>query len=159
MCFKEFDEKIKYFMSEALLEAQKGYDRGETPIGAIVVCNGEIVGRGYNKVETSNNPLNHAEMVAIEDACDKLGRWRLFDCEMYVTMEPCVMCAGAIVNSRIKKIYIGARHLKNHVVDKHNEFKREIYDDNKVIFEFGIMGEECSNILNEFFKKRRSEKK
>lgn len=146
----------EFFMKEALKEAKKAYSLKETPIGAVIVYNGEIVGRGYNQIETTQNPVNHAEIMAIQDACRNLDRWRLFDCEMYITMEPCVMCAGAIVNSRIKKLYVGARHMKNHVVDKHNRYKIEIYNDSKVEFKFGILEEECSNLLTNFFKEKRN---
>lgn len=148
----------EFFMREAYKEAEKAFELEETPIGAIIVYEGEIVGRGYNMVETTNNSLNHAEIVAIQDASKKLGRWRLFDCDMYITMEPCVMCSGAIVNSRIKKIYIGTSHTKNHIVDKHNKFKLEIYDDCNIEYEFGILEEDCSKILTDFFKNRRNKK-
>lgn len=147
-----------YFMEEAIIEAKKAYSLKETPIGAVIVYNGCIVGRGYNQVEITNNALNHAEVAAIIDASKNLGRWRLFDCEMYITMEPCIMCAGAIINSRIKKIYIGTSHKKNHIIDKHNDFKKEIYRDCKIEYEFGILKEECSSLLNKFFYERRSKK-
>lgn len=148
----------EYFMDQALAEARKAYALKETPIGAVIVYEGEIVGRGFNQVESQNNPLAHAEMMAIQDAVNNLGRWRLYDCQMYVTMEPCLMCAGAIGNARIRDLYIGASHKKNHVIDRHNEFKREFYDDLKINFEFGILEDRCSKILVNFFKERRSQK-
>ncbi|MBC2576635.1 nucleoside deaminase [Peptostreptococcus canis] len=146
----------EYYMMEAYKEARKAYALKETPIGAIVVFNGEIVGRGYNQIELTNDPINHAEIVALKNAAKNLKRWRLYDCEIYITMEPCIMCAGAIVNSRIKKIYIGAGHKKNHIVNKHNEYKLDIYRDSKIEYEFGILEELCSSILTNFFKERRN---
>ncbi|MFR4808298.1 MAG: nucleoside deaminase [Peptostreptococcus anaerobius] len=113
----------EYFMEQALVEARKAYALKETPIGAVIVYQGRIVGRGFNQVELQNNPLAHAEIMAINDAVKNLARWRLYDCQMYVTMEPCFMCAGAIANSRIRGLYIGAGH-KNHIVTKHNDFKK-----------------------------------
>ncbi|WP_198021054.1 deaminase [Peptostreptococcus sp. MV1] len=152
------DDKL-YFMSEAMKEAKKAYAMKETPIGAVVVYDGQIVGRGFNQVELTGDPTQHAEIVAIQDAAKTLGRWRLFDCHMYVTMEPCLMCAGAIENSRIKKLYIGASHKKNHLVGKHNDFKLEVYRDRNINVEFGILEEEASRILTDFFRERRKEKK
>ena len=98
----------EYFMRQALKEAKKAYDRLEIPVGAIIVYNGQIIGRGFNGVETLKNPLAHAELIAIDQACKTLDGWRLIDSTMYVTLEPCPMCAGAIVNSRIKRLVIGS---------------------------------------------------
>lgn len=146
------------FMKEALIEAKKAYTMKETPIGAVVVYDGKVVGRGFNIVEHMQDSTGHAEIMAIKDAQRKLSKWRLFDCQLYVTMEPCFMCAGAIANSRIKEVFIGARHSKNHVVDKHNGYKLDYYEDNKISYEFGILEEECSKILSEFFIERRKSK-
>lgn len=146
-------------MGEAIAEAKKAYALKETPIGAVIVYNDKIVGRGFNRIEKTNDSTNHAEIVAIKDAAKNLDRWRLFDCEMYVTMEPCFMCTGAIVNSRIKKVYIGARHTKNEIVDKHNDFQHEFLVDNKVETIYEVREEECSKILSDFFRERREEKK
>ena len=95
------------FMREALKEARKAYEKDEIPVGAIIVKDGKIISRAYNSRESSKNAIAHAEVLAIKKACKKLDAWRLLDCEMYVTLEPCPMCAGAIINSRISKIYIG----------------------------------------------------
>ena len=103
------DEK---FMREALRAAGEAYDIGEVPIGAVVVKDGEIVGIGFNRRETGKNALYHAEMTAIDEACKKLGGWRLWQCELYVTLEPCPMCAGAIINSRIRRVVYGCADLK-----------------------------------------------
>ena len=100
-------EQEKY-MKAALKLAQKAADEGEVPVGAVVVCDGKIVGRGRNRRETKKNALHHAEIEAIEKACKKLGGWRLHRCDLYVTLEPCPMCAGALINSRMKTVYYGA---------------------------------------------------
>ena len=95
------------FMKEALKEAKKAYDKDEIPVGAVIVKDNKIIARAHNLKEGKNNAICHAEILAIQKACKKLDSWRLLDCEMYVTLEPCSMCAGALINSRIKKIYIG----------------------------------------------------
>ena len=99
-------------MKQALKEAEKAYRKGEVPIGAVIVKDGKIISRGYNLKETKKNTLKHAEIIAIEKASKKLDAWRLEECDIYVTMEPCPMCMGAIINSRIRKIYYGVSDLK-----------------------------------------------
>ena len=96
------------FMHEALKEAKKAYDKEEIPVGAVIVKNRKIIARGHNLKEKDKNAVHHAEIIAINKASKKLDNWRLVDCDMYVTVEPCVMCAGALLSSRIKKVYIGA---------------------------------------------------
>lgn len=155
----KIDDKKEFFMNEALKEAKKAYLKEETPIGAVIAYKGEVVGRGFNMTETLGDCIAHAEIMAIKDAAKNLDRWRLFDCDLYVTMEPCIMCCGAIVNSRIKNVYIGTKHEKNHIISKHNDFKMEIYKDKKINIEVGILEEECSEILNIFFKQLRLEHK
>lgn len=145
----------EYFMNEAIKEARRAYSLKETPIGAVIVFDGKIVGRGCNMVEILNDATRHAEIGAITEASKNLRRWRLSDCEIFITMEPCFMCAGAIVNSRIDKVYIGARHKKNMVVDKNNSNKNEYLSDNKVEVEYGILEEDCSNLLTSFFSEKR----
>ena len=100
-------QEKEIFMKEALKEAKKAYDKLEIPVGAIIVKDGKIIARAHNQKETKCDTTNHAEILAIQKASKKLNSWRLIDCEMYVTLEPCSMCAGAIINSRIKKVYIG----------------------------------------------------
>ena len=110
-------EKTKeYFMKEALKEAEKAYEKLEVPVGAIIVKDGKIIARAYNQKESKTDTTKHAEILAIQKASKKLTSWRLIDCEMYVTLEPCTMCAGAIIHSRIKKVYIGAMDEKTGAV-------------------------------------------
>lgn len=144
-----------FYMKEALKEAQKAYNKNETPIGAVIVKDGEIVGRGHNLTETLNDCTAHAEILAIREATQKLGGWRLMGCDLYVTMEPCIMCSGAIVNSRIKNLIIGTKHIKNSYTEKQHEFKIDYYKKNNIDICFGILKEESSNILQEFFKDLR----
>ena len=145
----------KKFLEEAYKEALKAYERGEVPIGAVIVKDGNIVGRGHNQRIEKKNALYHAEIVAIEDACRNIGNWRLDDCEIYISLEPCVMCAGAIMQSRIKKVIFGAKDEKGGaVVSKYN-----LFSDGKlpfkVEFEY-IENKKCSEILKRFFKEKRA---
>ncbi|MEG1312631.1 MAG: nucleoside deaminase [Romboutsia sp.] len=144
-----------FYMKEALKEAYKAYEKKETPIGAIIVKDGQIIARAHNLTEEMNDCTAHAEILAIKQAAEKLGGWRLIDCDLYVTMEPCIMCSGAIVNSRIKKLIIGTRHIKNSYTQKQHEFKIDYYNDNNVEILFGVLKDNCSNILQEFFKTLR----
>ena len=111
-----------FYMNEALKEARKAYEKGETPIGAVIVKDGEIISRAHNLTEELNDCTAHAEILAIRKASEKLGGWRLINCDLYVTMEPCIMCSGAIVQSRIKKLIIGTKHIKNLNIEKQHEF-------------------------------------
>ena len=145
------------FMSEALKEAKKAYDILEVPVGAVLVKDGKIVARAHNLRETKNNSLNHAEILAINKACKKFNTWRLEDCEMYVTLEPCPMCAGAMIQSRIKKVYYGAKDQKNGAIESVTNTLDEKFT-HHVDYEF-IEEKECSNIISDFFKKLREAKK
>ena len=149
------DEK---FMKEALKEAKKAYQKEEIPVGAIIVKNGKIIARGHNLKETKVDTIKHAEIIAIEKAEKKLNSWRLEDCHMYVTLEPCSMCAGAIINSRIKKVYIGTMDEKTGACGSVlNLFEYNF--NHKVELETGILKEECKKIIQEFFKSLRIRKK
>ena len=144
-------------MTHAIEQAKKAQKRGEVPIGAVIICNGKIVGTGYNKRERSNNALAHAEMVAINRACRKLKSWRLDGCEMYVTLEPCPMCAGAIVNARIKRVIVGAR--QRDTVDGANAVTADIYTKNNLNHRTEVVYDlhpECSEMLKAFFVDLRS---
>ena len=145
-----------YYMEEALKEAEKAFIKGEVPIGAVVVIDGRIIGRGHNQKETLKDPTAHAEILAIRDGTRTLGGWRLEGADLYVTVEPCIMCAGAIYQSRIKKVYIGAKDYKGGAVcSLYNVFDDDRLN-HKVNYEFGLMEEFCSNIMKNFFKKLRS---
>lgn len=145
-------------MKEALKQAKKAASIGETPIGAVIVRDGEIIARGYNKRETKKNALLHAEVIAIDKACRKLGGWRLPRCDMYVTLEPCPMCAGAIVNSRIENVYFGAYDEKSGSAgSKTNLFEAGLFN-HDVNVTGGVMETECASLLTEFFRELRKKK-
>ncbi len=148
----------KEFMKVAIEEAEKAGAMGEVPVGAVIVRGGEIIARSHNTRETCQNALGHAEINAIDAACKRIGSWRLDDCTIYVTMEPCPMCAGAIINARIKEVVFGSYDLKMGSFDsKVNlanvgfDFKPEIYG--------GIMEKECTRIVKNFFEEIRNDKK
>lgn len=139
------------FMNEALKEARKAYEKLEIPVGAVIVKNGKIISRAHNLKETKQTATAHAEILAIQKANKKLNNWRLINCDMYVTLEPCSMCMGAIVSSRIKNIYIGTLDQKKEEKIDIQKYKEE-YDIN---IKYGICGAECESILKEFFKDLR----
>ncbi len=143
------------FMKEALKEAKKAYDKLEVPVGAVIVKDGKIIARAHNLKETKKDTTKHAEMLAIEKASKKLDAWRLLDCEMYVTLEPCSMCAGAIINARIKKLYIGALDEKTGAAGSVLNLFEDYKFNHKVEIEKGIMKDECEKILKDFFKDLR----
>lgn len=145
-------------MLEALKEAEKARDLGEVPIGAVVVRDGVIVGRGHNLTETSKDPTAHAEMQAIRQAATTLGGWRLIGCEMYVTAEPCAMCAGAIVWSRIETVHIGTMDPKAGACGSVFNIVQEEKLNHRVNIEKGLLQEECSQILKDFFRALRKTK-
>lgn len=144
----------KVFMKRALMLANVSFDEGEIPVGAVIVRNGEIISDGRNRREGQKNALCHAEIEAIDKACKALGGWRLVDCELYVTLEPCPMCAGAIVNARIPRVYFGAYDLKwGGCGSAINLFSlKENYHPECL---GGIMEEECTALIKDFFKKLR----
>ena len=142
------------FMLAAYEMAKQAYDDGEVPVGAVIVKENEIVAKGRNRREKAKNALLHAEIEAIDNACKVLGGWRLWNCELYVTLEPCPMCAGAIINAHIPKVYFGAYDFKNgscgtvtNLFEMPYNFKPECVG--------GIMADECSALLKDFFKKLR----
>lgn len=152
-------EESRKYMEEALKEAKKALDMGEVPIGAVMVREGEIIARGHNLRNTAKNPLRHAEIDVIDAAAKIVGDWRLEDCVLYVTVEPCPMCAGAIVQARIPKVVFGARNSKagcaGSVLDVLNEPKLN----HQVEVEEGILQEECGAIMKQFFKRFRKNQK
>lgn len=148
------DEKIK-FMKAALKEADKAEKKEEVPIGCVIVKDGKIFTRAHNLRQTKRLATAHAETLAIEKACKKLGDWRLDDCELYVTLEPCAMCAGAIANARIKKVYFGAYEPKGGCAVSRFDILTGSGLNHVTDFEGGVMEEECSEKLKTFFKTRR----
>lgn len=143
------------FMHFAIKEAKKALAKNEVPVGAVIVKNNKVISMAHNKTEKNKTATNHAEILAIQKACKKLGDWRLNDCEIYVTLEPCCMCSGAIINSRIKKVVFGAYDTNMGCAGgAYNLFKFE-----KLNFKGEIIGgvkeEECSSLLKKFFKSKR----
>lgn len=147
------------FMKAALNEAQKAYDKLEVPVGAVIVKDGKIIARAHNLKETKFDTTKHAEILAIQKASKKLKSWRLLNCEMYVTLEPCSMCAGAIINSRINKIYIGTLDEKTGAAGSVLNLFEDYKFNHNVEVEKGIMKEQCENMLKDFFKKLRKIKR
>ena len=149
---------MEKFIKSALKEAQKSFDKDEVPIGAVVVKDGKILSRAYNTRNASQNAINHAEILAISKACKKLKSWRLEGCDIYVTLEPCPMCAGAILNARIKNLYFGAYDKTS----KTNILQTIMQDDrlnHKTTVVGGILEQECSKLLTDFFEAKRKVKK
>lgn len=152
------EEKNK-FMKQALKEAKKAYEKLEVPVGAVIVKDGKIIAKAHNLKETKTDTTKHAEILAIQKASKKLESWRLLDCEMYITLEPCSMCAGAIINSRIKKVYIGALDEKTGAAGSVLNLFEDYKFNHKVEVEKDVMQKECENILKDFFKMLRKYKK
>ncbi len=146
----------EYFMEEALKEAKKAYKDLEIPVGAVLVHDGKIIGRGHNKVENLKNALLHAELIAIDEASKSLSAWRLTDCTMYVTLEPCAMCAGAIVNSRIKRLVIGSFDPKRGCAGSLMNIVNHDGLNHRLEVSVGILEAECRELLQSFFKELRS---
>ena len=150
--------KQEKFMSLAIKEAKKAKNRDEVPIGAIIVKDDKVVSRGYNLRESKQNSLKHAEIIAIDKACRKLGNFRLEECDLYVTVEPCLMCSGAIVQSRIRKVFFGTCDEKyGAVTSVANAF--DIKANHRVEFEQGLCKEECERLMKDFFRELREKKK
>ena len=147
------------FMQEALREAKKAYKKLEIPVGAVIVKNGEIIAKAYNIKEEKKDTTKHAEILAIQRASKKLGTWRLNECEMYVTLEPCPMCAGAIIQARLKKIYIGTMDEKTGACGSVLNLLKDYKFNHTVEVERGIMQQECESMLKEFFVQLREYKK
>lgn len=150
------DEK---FMQMAISEAKKAEIIDEVPIGAVIVYDGKIIGKGHNIRETSQRTLSHAELIAIEQANEKLKSWRLEDCTLYVTLEPCPMCAGAIVQSRIKRVVYGAADPKAGCAGTIINLLQEDQFNHQVQLTSGVLEEQCSELLTSFFRTLRSKKK
>ena len=146
-------------MKQALKEAKKAYEKLEVPVGAVIVKDGKIIAKAHNQKETKFDTTKHAEILAISKASKKLGSWRLNDCEMYVTLEPCPMCAGALIQSRIKKVYIGANDEKTGAIGSVFNLLTDYKFNHIVEFEKGILEKECKKVLQDFFVELRDSKK
>ena len=142
-------------MKEALAEARKAYELGEIPVGAVIVKDGEIIGRGHNLTETTKDPTAHAEMIAIREASKKLGGWRLIGCRMYVTLEPCSMCSGALVWSRIEELYYGAKDPKAGGSGSVFNITESEKLNHRLAVAGGVMEKECAEIIKDFFRELR----
>ena len=147
------------YMKDAIRQAKKAAALGEVPIGCVIVHDGKIIARGYNRRTVDKNVLAHAEIIAMRKACRILGDWRLEDCTMYVTLEPCPMCAGAIVQARIPKVVIGCMNPKAGCAGSVLDMLHEDGFNHQVETEVGLLGEECSQMLKDFFKALREEGK
>ena len=151
-------EQKEKFMNEALKEAKKAYKKLEIPVGAIIVKDGKVIARAYNVKEEKNDTTKHAEIIAIQKASKKLESWRLNNCEMYVTLEPCAMCAGAIIQARLKKVYIGTMDEKTGACGSVLNLLQDYKFNHSVELEIGILKEESEKLLKEFFKELRAMK-
>ncbi len=147
------------YMQAALDEANVAKALGEVPIGAVIVFDGEVIGRGHNLRETSNDPTTHAEMVAIRQAAEHIGHWRLLDTTLYVTLEPCVMCMGAIILARIPRLVYACRDPRAGAVGSIYDFAQDERFNHKVEVTEGVLGTECSQLLSGFFQELRAGKK
>lgn len=145
-----------FYMDKALELAEKAEKKGEVPIGALIVKNGKIISKAYNNREKKQNALYHAEILAINKACKKLKSWRLDDCVLYCTLEPCIMCSGAIINARIKKVVFGAYEKKSGAVVSKYTLLNDNGLNHNCDFVGGIKEEQCKTLLVNFFKKQRS---
>ena len=149
------NEEHKKWMKLAFREAEKAYERGEVPIGAVVVQNDQIIGRGYNQCESLNDPTAHAEIIAITSATNTIKNWRLENCSLYVTKEPCPMCAGALINSRIDMVIFGMYDEKEGCCGSLYQLCRDPRFKHQLAVKGGVMEASCRLIVQEFFKKQR----
>ena len=148
--------KKELLMREALVQAKKALKKGEVPIGAVVVLGDEIIGRGYNQPITTRDPTAHAEIIALKEASNRLDNYRLNEAIIYTTLEPCLMCSGALVHARIKKIIFAAQDTKSGVVVNNGGLIQSEFLNHKVSFEGGILEKEASKLLKNFFLEKRS---
>lgn len=149
-------EAHRAFMGMALEEAEKAAAEGETPVGAVVVCEGAVVARAHNHREAEHDPTAHAELLAIREAAERLGRWRLSDCTVYVTLEPCAMCAGALINARIERLVFGAFDPKAGMVGSLEDLSSDERLNHRFDVIPGVLGDEASQLLQDFFQGLRA---
>jgi len=155
---KNFSLNDLKFMGEALLEAQKAFECGEVPVGAVLVLEGQVIARSYNQMESQKDPSAHAELLCIRKGAQVLGDWRLLDTILYTTLEPCLMCAGALLLSRVKRIIWGAPDLRHGANGSFLNVFEAKHPTHEVFIEGGLMEEEAGKLMREFFKRRRDEK-
>ena len=158
-CFGQQKKTDEKYMRQALRQARKAYALNETPIGCVIVHDGKVIGRGYNRRNTDKNPLAHAEIAAIRKASKKMGDWRLEECTLYVTLEPCQMCAGAIIQSRITRVVVGCMNPKAGCAGSVLNLLDMKAFNHQAELETGVLGEECSALMKEFFKELREGQK
>ena len=144
-----------HWMEYALREARQAFEENEIPVGAVVIHNQDIIGRGHNQRESLHDPTAHAEMIAISSAADNLADWRLEDCTLYVTLEPCPMCTGALLNARIPKLYFGAYDDEAGMCGSRDDLCRQNLLNHNITYRGGILQDECQSLLNDFFSKIR----
>ncbi|MEG1608357.1 MAG: nucleoside deaminase [Clostridia bacterium] len=156
--FDSVDKKLRYFMSLAMIEAKKAAKKDEIPVGAIIVCGEKVVAKAYNLKEKKQCSNYHAEMVAIRRACKKLRTWRLNGCDIYVTLEPCPMCSGALINARVDNIYFGAYDSKAGCCGTLYNLPTDQRFNHRPNVVGGIMAQECGDLLSEYFKEKRKKK-
>ena len=147
------------FMGEAIAQAKLADAKNEVPVGAVVVLDGEIIGRGFNQPISSCDPTAHAEIMALRDAASRIENYRLVNADLYVTIEPCTMCAGAVIHSRVSRVIYGASEPKAGVVHSQQNIFKEPYFNHTVGVLAGVMAEQCSDVMQAFFQRRRDEKK
>ncbi|MFC4410217.1 tRNA adenosine(34) deaminase TadA [Chungangia koreensis] len=152
-------EKDRHFMRLAIEEAKKAGAIGEVPIGAVIVCNDEVIAAAHNLRETTQNAVTHAELMAIQEACQKVGSWRLEDMTLYVTLEPCPMCSGAILQSRIPRVVYGARDPKAGAVDSLYQLLNDRRLNHECEVAEGVLSDECGMLLTTFFRELREKRK
>ncbi len=145
----------EYYMAEALREAERALGEDEVPVGAVIALGGRVIARAHNQRELLRDPTAHAEMIAITQAAEHVGGWRLENCTMYVTLEPCAMCAGALVLARLPRLVFGARDPKAGAVGSVYDIPRDPRLNHAVEVTAGVLEQECSEILSEFFRKKR----
>lgn len=149
------NEQHEKFINYALTLARKGLELDEVPVGAVIVKDGTIVAEAFNKRELDNNATGHAEILAIQSACKSLGTWRLSSCDLYVTLEPCLMCAGALIQARIRNVYFGAFDPKGGALGSLYKLHEDTRLNHRFKVEGGVCGDECGKMLSAFFKKKR----
>ena len=149
----------QFWMQKALLEARKGWEKNEVPVGAVVVRDNEIIARAHNQPITGCNPVAHAEILALQDAARMISNYRLVDCDLYITLEPCTMCAGAIVHSRIRRVIFGAFEPKAGAAVSVTQVFSQPQMNHQVEVVSGVLEQECSAMISDFFRARRQQKK